>query len=50
MYKDNTDMMNVLNEIGMYNEKLYEYVVSIVDQYRKRCIERFNQENEEVDE
>ena len=50
MYKNNTDMMNVLNEISMYTEKLYGYVVDIVDQYRKRCIERFNQENEDKDE
>jgi len=34
----------------MYNERLYEYVSNVVDQYRKKCIERFNQENEEDNE
>lgn len=47
LYKDNKDTTNVLDEIMMYNERLYEYVSDVVDQYRKKCIERFNQENEE---
>lgn len=44
-YKDG-DNKEVLDEISMYNDKLFEYVSNVVDEYRKKCIERFNQENE----
>ena len=46
-FSNNDEVINVLNEINIYNESLFNYVTKSVEEYRKNCIDKFNQENED---